>query len=92
MTHRQREAQFIRARREELGLTQMCLAKILGKQSKSYIARIEAGEEGGIPIWMLLPFAKALKVDVKKLIVLRLRAYEEEIRAVVFGSKRSRHK
>jgi transcriptional regulator with XRE-family HTH domain len=86
MSNKTNEALFIRVRREELGLTQDELAKAVGKTSKQYIANIESGHMG-LPIWMLRAFAEALKVDVKRLIFFRLKAYEEEIREVVFGSK-----
>jgi DNA-binding XRE family transcriptional regulator len=91
MTNKTNEALFIRVRREELMLTQDELAKAVGKTSKQYIANIESGKMG-LPIWMLVAFARALKVDVKRLIFFRLRAYEEEIRQVVFGGKSDHHK
>lgn len=50
----------IRARREELGMTQDELAKILGYKSRSTIAKIEKGEND-ITQSKIIAFAQALK-------------------------------
>lgn len=84
MSRRETESEFIRRRREDLGMSQEELALAIGKHHKQYIANIESGRVG-VPVWMIVDFAKALKVSVTKLIVLRLKAYEVEVRKVVFG-------
>lgn len=81
------EAKFIKSRREELGISQEELARLVGKRTKQYVSYVENGVNG-IPIWMIRSFAKALRVDVKRLVYLRLRAYEDEVMGVVFGGSK----
>ncbi len=52
----------IKARREELEMSQEELAKILGYKSRSTIAKIEAGEND-ITQSKIVAFAKALRVE-----------------------------
>jgi transcriptional regulator with XRE-family HTH domain len=78
------EAMFIRLRREELGLTQDELAAAVGKSSKQYISNLESGAQK-LPASMMLKFAKALKVKPERLIKLRVKEYEKELREIVYG-------
>ena len=56
----------IKKRREELGLSQEALAKMVGYTSRSTIARIEHGEID-LPQSMIVKFAEALKTTPSEL-------------------------
>lgn len=75
------EAKFLRDRRLKLNLTQKELAQKLGIKHDQFICNIERGT-AGIPAERLKSFASVLKVNVKKLVKLKTKTYENWLRTL----------
>lgn len=69
------EAKFLRRHRLKLKLTQKQLAQRLGLKHDQFICNIERGN-AGIPVERIKTFASVLNVEVKKLVKLKAKTYE----------------
>jgi transcriptional regulator with XRE-family HTH domain len=77
---------WLRARREEKGISQRKLAEHVGVLYYTFISQIEAGR-GRIPAERYAAWANALKIEPRIFAIHMLQFYEPATHALIFGSE-----
>ena len=80
---RQEGGKIIKQMREQTGLSQSDLGRVLGLAGKQFVSMIENGRTR-IPLDQVPLWAKALKVEPKQLMKLLMRCYEPLAFAILF--------
>jgi transcriptional regulator with XRE-family HTH domain len=75
---------WLRDRREEIGLSQADLAKLVGADYYSFISQIENGR-GKIPSDRFLVWANSLRVPPKSFVEQMLKYYDPQVYSILFA-------
>jgi transcriptional regulator with XRE-family HTH domain len=83
---RQQAGRWLKAARENAGLTQAELAEKIGLRYYTFVSQVESGL-GRLPIETQGAWAKAVGVEPGELAKILLRYYEPELFRLLFGSE-----
>lgn len=83
---RAKAGQWLKGLREQKGLTQLQLAKLLGYEYFTFISQIEIGK-GAVPSAKYAAFARALDVDPKEFVKTCLKYYDPHAWEILWGGK-----
>lgn len=82
-------AGFLKTRRENLGITQREVARMIGLEYISMVSQIEAGK-AKVPPGRYADYARALRMDPKDFVRELLKHYDPEAWKILFGSTEPR--
>jgi transcriptional regulator with XRE-family HTH domain len=80
---RKEAGQWLRSRREELGLSQRDLARLVNTEYYTFISQIEAGR-GRVPADRLIFWARALEVEPREFATTLMRYYDPHTYRLIF--------
>ncbi len=75
---------WLRKRREELGLSQRDLSKLVNTEYYTFISQIEAGR-GRVPAERMIYWAKALQIDPREFGITLMRFYDPHSYQLIFS-------
>lgn len=82
---RQEAGRWLKAAREQAGLTQAQLSEVVGLRYYTFVSQVESGV-GRLPIETQAAWAAALRLDEAEFAKTLLAYYEPELHRLLFGS------
>ncbi len=82
-TLRRKAGQWLRLRREKLGLSQRDLARLVNIEYYTFISQIEAGR-GRVPSDRLIFWARALEMDPREFAITLMQFYDPHTHRLIF--------